>query len=328
MEEKLTSGHENAPESLSVILPAYNEEGNVRRAAEAVLSVLDGEGISAALYFVDDGSSDGTWAEIEAASAWDGRVRGVRFSRNFGKEAAIFAGLELAAGDCCAVMDCDLQHPPETLTEMYRLWEAGFEVIEGVKEDRGRESALYKGMSALFYRIMSGATRIDMTRASDFKLLDRKAVDALVSLPERNTFFRALSSWVGYKTASVSYAVREREVGQSKWSTASLVKYAVNNITSFTTKPLQLVTWLGAVFLLLAAVQGVETLVTYIRHKAVPGMTTVILIELIVGAVVMLSLGIIGGYIAKIYEEVKGRHRYIVDKTLGIPRRRDRHDPV
>lgn len=238
----------------------------------------------------------------------------------------MFAGLEMAAGDCCAVMDCDLQHPPETLVEMYRLWEAGFEVIEGVKEDRGRESVFYKGMSALFYKFMSSATKIDMSRASDFKLMDRRAVDALVSLPERNTFFRALSSWVGYKTTQVGFEVREREVGQSKWSTLSLVKYAINNITSFTTKPLQLVTGMGFVFLLLAVIQGIEALVRYARGLALEGFTTVILIELIIGSVVMISLGIIGGYIAKIYEEVKGRHRYIVSGTVGIPARRNGHD--
>ena len=315
-------------ERLSVIIPAYNEAGNIGRTARTVLGILTEAGISAALYFVDDGSGDDTWAEIEKAAGENGAVKGVRFSRNFGKEAAIFAGLEMAAGDCCAVMDCDLQHPPETLVEMYRLWAAGFEVVEGVKEDRGRESVLYKGMASLFYKFMSAATKIDMSRASDFKLLDRKAVDALIALPERDTFFRALSSWVGYKTTQVGYKVREREIGQSKWGTMSLIKYALNNITSFTTKPLQLVTGMGVIFFLLALVQGVESLVTYARHQAVPGLTTVILIELIVGAVVMLSLGIIGRYIAKIYDEVKGRHRYIVDKTLGLEARRERHDAV
>lgn len=307
---------------LTVVIPSYNEAGNIPRTAEAVLGALTTAEIPAELMFVDDGSSDGTWDEIERASQADGRVKGVRFSRNFGKEAAIFAGLELAGGACCAVMDCDLQHPPETLVEMYRLWQTGFEVIEGVKADRGRESPLHKGMAALFYKIMSAATRIDMSRASDFKLLDRKVVDALVALPERNTFFRALSSWVGYRTTSVSYAVQEREIGQSKWSTASLVRYAVQNITSFTTKPLHLVTVLGVVFLVLAIVQGIECIVTYATHRAVAGFTTVILIELIVGSIVMISLGIIGGYIAKIYEEVKGRHRFIVAKTVGLTDRR------
>ena len=315
-------------ESLSIVVPAYNEEGNIRRAVTEIRQIMERENISAAIYFVDDGSRDNTWAEIQNAAQESNGVRGIRFSRNFGKEAAIFAGLEMAAGDCCAVMDCDLQHPPETLVEMYRLWENGFEVIEGVKEDRGRENAIYKGMSALFYKLMSSATKIDMSRASDFKLMDRKVVDALVSLPERTTFFRALSSWVGYKTTSVGFAVRQREVGQSKWGTVSLIKYAVNNIMSFTTKPLYLVTGMGVIFLILALIQGIESLIRYFTHQAQAGFTTVILIELIVGSAVMISLGILGGYIAKIYDEVKGRHRYIVSGTVGIPARRNEHDAL
>ena len=322
-EQKTNSGRE----SLSIVIPAYNEQGNIARTAGAIRGIMAREDISAAIYFVDDGSADGTWDEIESAvAAGDGAVKGIRFSRNFGKEAAIFAGLQIAAGDCCAVMDCDLQHPPETLVQMYRLWQSGFEVIEGVKADRGRESVVYKGMAKLFYKLMSSATRIDMSRASDFKLLDRRAVDALVALPERNTFFRALSAWVGYRSTSVEYEVREREIGASKWSTVSLIKYAVNNITSFTTTPLHIVTALGVVFLILAVIQGIESLVTYITHRAVAGFTTVILIELIVGSIVMISLGVIGSYIAKIYDEVKGRHRFIISKTAGISGGRERHD--
>lgn len=310
-------------ESLSIIVPAYNEEGNIRRTAGVLRGIMERESISAAVYFVDDGSRDATWKEIQAAAEEWPAVKGIRFSRNFGKEGAIFAGLEMAAGDCCAVMDCDLQHPPETLVQMYRLWQNGFEVVEGVKEDRGRESIFYKGMSHLFYKLMSAATKIDMSRASDFKLMDRRAVDALVALPERNTFFRALSSWVGYKTTQVGFEVQEREVGTSKWSTISLIKYAINNITSFTTKPLQLVMGMGVVFLLLAVIQGIEALVRYASGQALEGFTTVILIELISGSIVMISLGIIGNYIARIYDEVKARHRYIVSQTVGIPSRRD-----
>ena len=322
----MESKENNRRESLSIILPAYNEEGNIARCVTAIGAILDRERIDAALYFVDDGSTDGTWAAIERAAEENDRVNGVRFSRNFGKEAAIFAGLQMARGECCAVMDCDLQHPPETLPEMYRLWRAGYEVVEGVKADRGQESALYRGMAKLFYKLMSAATRIDMSRASDFKLLDRKVVDALVALPERNTFFRALSSWVGYRTVNVEYAVQDREVGDSKWYTFSLFRYAINNIMSFTTKPLYLVTIMGVIFLLLAVVQGVDSLVSYFTHRAVAGSTTVIFIELIVGSIVMISLGIIGSYIAKIYEEVKGRHRFIVAKTTGASLRGERHD--
>ena len=149
-----------------------------------------------------------------------------------------------------------------------------------------------------------------------------------MALPERNTFFRALSSWVGYKTVSVEYSVREREVGQSKWNTFSLFRYAINNIMSFTTKPLYLVTILGVIFLILAVVQGIDSLISYFTHQAVAGSTTVIFIELIIGSIVMISLGIIGGYIAKIYEEVKGRHRFIVTRTTGPSFREDRHDTL
>ena len=310
-------------EILSIIIPAYNESGNIRRTAQVIRTVMTRENIPAAIYFVDDGSSDDTWEQINAAAAeWD-MIRGVRFSRNFGKEAAILAGLETAIGSCCAVMDCDLQHPVETLVEMYRLWENGFEVVEAVKEDRGRESVFYKTMAKLFYKFMSAAVQIDMSKASDFKLLDRRAVDALISLPERNTFFRALSSWVGFKTTAVGFQVREREIGQTKWTTRKLIKYAVNNITSFTTAPLSLVVGLGLLFLLLAAILGVTCIVDYVTHRALEGFTTVILVELIIGAIVMLSLGIIGRYIGKIYEEVKGRHRYIISRTIGLPSRKD-----
>ena len=316
-------------EVLSIVIPACNEAGNVARTADALRTAMEAEHISAAVYFVDDGSTDGTWDEIQAAAGtWD-MVRGLRFSRNFGKEAAIFAGLTAAGGDCCAVMDCDLQHPVEALVRMYRLWEQGYEVIEGVKEDRGKENIFYKGMSALFYKLMSAASRIDMSRASDFKLLDRKAVDALISLPERNTFFRALSGWVGYKTTAVGFQVQERTVGKTKWSVWKLMQYAVNNILSFTTKPLYLVTGAGVLFMILAIIQGIDSIVSYVTHRAVEGFTTVILIELIVGSIVMFSLGIIGSYVGKIYEEVKGRHRYIIDRTVNLPVREDTpHDAL
>ena len=309
--------------TLSIVIPAYNEEGNIKRTAEVVTGLMKEHDIPVRLIFVDDGSRDRTWALIEEVSEAYDCVSGLRFSRNFGKEAAIFAGLEISDGACCCVMDCDLQHPPETIIEMYRLWQNGFEVIEGVKEDRGRESIIYKGFSKLFYRMMSKATGIDMSRASDFKLMDRSVVDSIVSMPERNTFFRAMSSWVGYKTTYVSFRVREREIGSSKWNFFKLTRYAVNNIMSFTTSPLYLVTVLGMIFLALAFILGIDSLFNYITRRAVEGFTTVILIELIVGSVVMISLGIIGAYVGKIYEEVKGRHRYIIADTASLPDRRN-----
>lgn len=301
---------------LSVILPAYNEEKMIRKAAEAIDALLLAEQIPYELIFVNDGSKDATWQAIEQEAARNDKVVGINFSRNFGKEAAMLAGLAAASGDCCAVMDCDLQHPPETLVEMYRLWGQGYEVVEGVKRSRGRESALHRASAGLFYKMISAAVRIDMSRASDFKLLDRKAVDALLAMPERNLFFRALSSWIGYRTASVEFDVQERTEGESKWSTWSLVQYAVKNIVAFSTVPMQCVTVAGAFVFLMAVVLGIQSLIKYFSGRAVEGFTTVILLILIIGSIIMISLGIIGYYIAKIYEEVKGRPRYLISRTV------------
>ena len=302
---------------LSIVIPAYNEEKMILKTTEVVSGIMEREKIPFELVFVNDGSKDQTWEMIEKAAEKNSHVTGIRFSRNFGKESAIFAGLANAEGDCIAVMDCDLQHPPETLEEMYRLWEQGYEVIEGVKRSRGKESILHRASAGMFYKIMSKAVQIDMSRASDFKLMDRKAVEALLSMPERNAFFRALSSWVGYRTTSVEFDVQERTEGESKWSTWSLIKYAVRNIVGFSSAPLQMITVAGVLTLLLAVVLGIQSLVKYFCGHALEGFTTVILLLLIIGSLIMLSLGVIGIYIAKIYEEVKGRPRYFIARKIS-----------
>lgn len=302
---------------LSVILPSYNEEKMIAKATARMAEILQPEKIDYELLFIDDGSRDGTWAQINEAAEKDSHVVGVHFSRNFGKEAAMFAGLEQARGDCCVVIDCDLQHPPEKIVEMYRLWEQGYEVVEGIKEDRGEESGLHKFAANSFYGLISKATGMDMSSSSDFKLLDRKVVDTLNSLPERNVFFRALSFWVGYKKTSVSYCVQERTEGVSKWSTKSLIKYALTNISSFSSAPLHIVTVLGFNMLAVAFVLGIIALVQKISGVALGGFTTVILLLLFSASVIMISLGIIGYYIARIYDEIKGRPRYIISRICG-----------
>ena len=302
---------------LTVILPAYNEEDNIHPAAETISGLLEREHIPFELLFVNDGSKDGTWTAIQRESALNGAVRGLRFSRNFGKESAIFAGLANARGGCAVVIDCDLQQPPEKIVEMYRLWEQGYEVVEGVKTDRGEESPFHAFAARCFYDLISKAVGIDMSSASDFKLLDRKAINALLTIREKNVFFRALSFWVGFKTTTVEFEVRERTAGSSKWSTRSLMRYAVNNITSFSAAPMQVVTVLGVLMLLISVILGVTTLVQKLRGTALGGFTTVIIIQLFTGSIIMISLGIIGYYIAKMYEEVKGRPKFIVAETCG-----------
>jgi len=302
---------------LSVVVPAYNETGAVGPAVQAIGKVLRDGGIPYELVFVDDGSTDGTWEEITKAAEQDPAVRGVSFSRNFGKEAAIFAGMEAAVGDCCAVMDCDLQHPPEKLPEMYGLWQQGWEVVNGVKADRGRESGFHGFAAKSFYRIMSKAVRIDMSQASDFKLMDRRVVDTLLALSERRRFFRALSAWVGFRATEVEFNVAERTVGSTHWPMVSLFRYAVSNIASYSSAPMQFVTVLGVLMLLLSIALGVQTLVNWAWGKAADGFTTVIILVLLIGSILMISLGIIGYYIAQIFIEVKGRPRYLVSRICG-----------
>ena len=302
---------------LSVILPSYNEEKMIAVAAETLAGILDAVKIPFELLFVNDGSKDGTWNEICRAREKDSRVCGVCFSRNFGKEAAMFAGLEKARGDCCVVLDCDLQHPPEKIVEMYRLWEQGYEVVEGIKHDRGEETGLHRFAANTFYGIISKATGIDMASSSDFKLLDRKVVDTLNAMPERNVFFRALSFWVGFKKAEVTYDVRERTAGESKWSTRSLIRYAITNIGSFSSAPLHLITILGFITLAISIVFSIVALVQKLAGTALGGFTTVIILLLFLGSIMMISLGIIGYYITRIYEEIKGRPRYIIEEYRG-----------
>lgn len=302
---------------LSVIIPAYNEEAMIERTASVISKILAAADIPCELIFVDDGSKDKTWSKITAASLSNPAVRGVHFSRNFGKEAAIMAGLTESRGECCVVIDCDLQHPPEKIVEMYRLWEQGYEIVEGRKSSRGTEGNLHTLAAKAFYAIISAATGFDMANASDFKLLDRKAVNVLVNMREKNAFFRALSSWIGFRTTYVKFDVQERTAGESKWSTRALTRYALSNISSFSTAPMQVVTVLGMIMLLISFVLGTVALVQKICGQALEGFTTVILIQLFSSSIVMISLGIIGYYIAKIYEEIKGRPRYIIADICG-----------
>lgn len=303
---------------LSVVIPAFNEQEMVPAAAEQIDGILSRAGIPHELIFIDDGSRDATWAEIRAESEHRDTVRGVHFSRNFRKEAAIFAGLQAADGDCVAVIDCDLQHPPEKLVEMYRLWEQGVEVVEGVKTDRGEESLAHRVAAKTFYRLISEATHIDMTRASDFKLLDRKAVNVLLSMREKRAFFRALSSWIGFRTAEVPYEVRERAAGESKWSTWLLIKYALSNITAFTSLPLHLITGCGAASFLAALIVGIVSIVRLAMGRVVTGLTGAVILLLFLSGLIMVGLGIIGYYLGNIYMEIQDRPRFIVSKTCGV----------
>lgn len=303
---------------LSIIIPSYNEEKNIKHTADVVSDVLESNKIDYEIVFVNDGSSDSTWEKMSELAQERDNICAVNFSRNFGKESAIFAGLEVAKGDACVLMDCDLQHPPETIIEMYNIWKNNdVDVVEGRKKDRGKENILYKGFSLLFYRVINKASGLDMAAASDFKLIDRKVVDALNRMPERLTFFRAMSSWVGFKTEKVYFEVAERAEGESKWSVRSLIRYAVNSITSFTSAPLQLVTVFGMITFIISIILGINTLYNKIWGNSAAGFSTVIILQLLTTSIIMFSLGIIGFYLSKIYEEIKNRPRYIISEIVN-----------
>ena len=266
---------ENRAGLLSVVLPSYNEEASVPRAARTISELLAQAGVQHEIIFVDDGSRDGTWAAIQGQASL---------------------------------------HPQEKVVEMYRLWQQGYQVVEGVKVSRGRENPLHTLAARAFYSVISGAMGVDMSKASDFKLLDRRAVDTLLALREKNAFFRALSSWIGFSTAQVEFEVQPRVAGESKWSIRSLVRYAITNIAAFSAAPLQLVTLLGTVVFVCSVALGMWSLWQKLTGQALEGFTTVILLQLFIGSILMVCLGIIGYYIGKIYEELKDRPRYILSE--------------
>lgn len=299
---------------LSLIVPCYNEEVVIENFFETTQDVLKDLEMDLEYVFVDDGSKDETLNKLLMLSENNRNVKYVSFSKNFGKEAAIFAGLHKAKGDAAVVIDADLQHPPVVIYEMVKLWKDGYEVVEGVKSSRGKESLFHKMMAGTFYKMISNMMGIDMNNSSDFKLLDRKVVDVLCSLKERNTFFRALSFWVGYKTTTVSYEVQERAAGKTKWSPVSLVKYAVQNLVSFTYAPLYSIIGAGSIFMLVGLWLIIDAVLDHFNGVTVDGYPTLIIVLVLATGCILFSIGIIGVYVAKIYDEIKERPQYIIRK--------------
>ena len=318
--QSLTKGPLARPDSsvvLSVLIPVHNESDQIAQN----LSLMHEEALKTALpmevIVIDDGSTDGTWQALESMTEQMPELRAIRFSRNFGKEAAISAGLDYSSGQACIVIDSDLQHPPELIPEMVRLWrEEHWDVVEGIKKTRGTEPVLNRIGARFFYRTLSRLSGYNLYGSSDFKLLDRKVIEAWLDMRERNTFFRGMITWLGYRKKQISFSVAKRRLTQSRWSFLGLFRLAIVAITAFSSLPLQAVTFLGGLFLFCAVLFSSYALILYFTGLALPGFTTVIILELLIGGVLMISLGIIGTYIAQIYQEVKYRPRYVVAETV------------
>lgn len=301
---------------ISIVVPVYNEAAHIRTSMAYVGKICEEASIPYELVLIDDGSKDESWNVICSMAKEDERITAVRLSRNFGKEPALCAGLDIASGDAVLVMDADLQHPPEKIPEMVRLWQEGAEVVEGVKSSRGKEKRSYRFCAKLFYGMINKATGIEFDNASDFKLLDRKVVDAMKQMPERMTFFRGMSAWVGFDRTTFEFEVSERVDGTSKWSLKRLISLAVTAVTSYTSAPLHCITILGFIMFLGAIVLGIQTLYMKLAGHAQDGFTTVILLLLLIGSMIMISLGIIGLYLMKMYHEIKGRPRYLASRVI------------
>lgn len=302
-----------AQPDLSFVLPVFREGSHIRDSLLRLAKIAGSLGLGWEIVVVDDGSSDNTWAELSKARREIPNLRILRFSRNFGKESALCAGLEQAKGRAALLLDGDMQHPPELIPRFVRAWrEEGFLIVEGVKQSRGQEGVAYGLFARAFYRIFSAATGFDFRQASDFKLLDRKVIEAWSRLPERNVFFRGMISWLGFPRKEIPFSVAERGAGQSSFTLFRLVRLAWAAISAYSAWPLHAITAFGLIFSLVSAALLAQTLVNKLMGTAFTGFTTVISLQLLIGSVLILSIGILGEYIAKIYEEVKQRPRYVV----------------
>ena len=302
---------------ISVVIPVHDEAAAIEETLRELVRVLEGCGVPHEVIVVDDGSTDGTWSAISEVAACNPCTRGLRLSRNFGKEAALCAGLDVATGAAVITMDGDLQHPPTLIPAMLDAWRNGAQVVDGVKTEREGASMVERLRSGMFYALLRWLSRVDLHGASDFKLLDRRVLDAYRRLPERNLFYRGMTAWLGFKTVEIPFAVPARTTGNTRWTFLALVRLATTAITSFTSAPLHLITTLGMLFLGFAVVLGAQTLYRKLTGTALDGFTTIILLLLITGSAIMIGLGIIGSYIARIFEEVKGRPRYLIAESTG-----------
>lgn len=302
---------------LSAVIPLYNESTEIKAVVNHIHRVMEELGIPFEIVLVDDGSTDHTWAQLETLAQQLPNLVAMRLTRNFGKEAAMAAGLNRAVGQAVVLLDGDLQHPPELIPKMVALWQQGkAEIVEAVKARRGKEAWWSRLGAAVFYRVHARLGGAQLEGASDFKLLDRRVVEAWQQMGERNIFFRGMTDWLGFRRTSISFVVPERASGMSRWTFWQLLRLAVTGITSFSSLPLHITTVIGACFLLFSFCLGLHTLYMKFSGQAVSGFATVILILLIMGSCILISIGIVGLYIARIYDEVKGRPRYLISQSM------------
>lgn len=300
--------------TINIVIPVFNEGDAIEKHLPVIFeNIREIKEININVLVVDDGSTDNTVEKLKKLCKQYNRLNFICFNRNFGKEAAIHAGLQQSDTDAVIVMDSDLQHPPQLIKKMISVWQQGIEVVEAYKISRGKESYLSRLMAQKFYDLFDIMSGINIKNHTDFKLLDRKVVDAYCSMPEKKRFFRGIIPWLGFSSAQIPFEVPDRQYGVTAWSRLKLLQFSFTAITSFSTVPLQIITFLGVLFFIISIIIG--SLALYYKYigSAVSGFSTVILLILIIGSLLMIALGIIGIYIGHIYNEVKRRPDYLID---------------
>ena len=314
---------------LSLVVPAFNEEGALPELLARVQDVLESLPADWEVVVVDDGSTDGTWAVVEAAAQRDERVRGIRLSRNFGHQVALTAGLSSATGDQIVTMDGDLQHPPETIPALVEKAAEGFDVVYAVRSQSDVEGAFKINSARLFYRTVNLLTSLDLpVGGADFRLMSRRVVDALLLMPERHRFLRGMTRWVGFPQASVEYNRDARFQGQSKYTLRAMVRLAIDAIVGFSALPLRLASMLGILLAFLGSLYFLYVIgVRLFSDSAVEGWTSVVGVTLVLGGVQLACIGIIGQYLGRMYDELKNRPLYVVqaetERSAAVARAAD-----
>ncbi|MBU2534030.1 MAG: glycosyltransferase family 2 protein [Alphaproteobacteria bacterium] len=303
-----------------IVIPILNEERSLPELGRRLPQVLEPLGVDWRVLFVDDGSIDGSLDEIKRLNGRDPRFGAISFSRNFGKEIAVAAGLRHASGDACIIMDADLQHPPEVLSSFIARWREGYDIVYGQRINRETDGPIYRFLARVFYRFFNFLVDSDIpNNAGDFRLLSRRAIDAMNRLNERARFNKGLYSWIGFRSIAVPYDVGDRFHGSSRWRLRRLVHYAIDGVTSFSTIPLRIWSLLGLAISLLAMVYSVSFMIsTLIFGADIPGFPTLVVSVMFFAGAQLISLGIMGEYLGRVYDEVKARPLYIIAERIGI----------
>ncbi|MBR3014758.1 MAG: glycosyltransferase family 2 protein [Bacteroidaceae bacterium] len=305
---------------VTILIPCYNEEASLPALHSALVSMMDqNDGYDWEILMINDGSKDHTLSMIKEFRRSDHRFAYVDLSRNFGKEAAMLAGFDYAKGDCMVIMDADLQHPPSLIPEMLKYWEDGFEDVYAKRINRGKETWMRKQLSLLYYKMLQHTTRVEILQnVGDFRLLDRKCIDVLKQMRETERYTKGMFCWIGFKKKEIQFEQGDRVAGKSSWSFGKLFNLAIEGITSFTTAPLRISTLLGFVVSIFALLYMVYIIAkTLIWGEPVQGFPTLMIAILFLGGVQLISLGIIGEYIGRIFNETKKRPVYIVNEYEG-----------